>query len=457
MRYLHSVFVFLFFFLSVFFSFWIWETFADNYALLTQVNPDSSSDKIKKMQEIFKWLWLYKGEIDWNFYSIREALVKYQVENWIIPDENHYEAGYFWNKTINSLKKNFWKDFDDLQKEYLIMETPKVNQEWNFIVTAYYTPLAWQVKYSTWSYESERKLNGWWNTANWNKPSPGTIAAPKNYEFWTKIQLDWIWVWVVQDRGGSIVNSGDKWHLHDRLDIWMWYWDEWRERTYAWWVRTVKWMIVDSSTPVKVNFEDNSKFVSESPVLASNPSSALAKYNSLYVSAENPNSEDVKTLQNLLKEVNLYSWDINWDFSSIKDTLINFQIENWIISSRNSEQAWYFWKKTYEAFKNKFWENFELVWKDKKQEVVLYSSDKEIKSPTETIQKNDEILTSAEKERLKIVRDNFLNNTKTKFNWNEISLQNYITTTKNVLNDYLKNNNLDEKKTAILKYFIEIL
>ena len=456
MRYLHSVFVFLFFFLSVFFSFWVWETFAGN-ALLTQVNPDSSADKIKKMQEIFKWLWLYNWEIDWNFYSIREALVKYQVENWIIPDENHYEAGYFWNKTINSLKKKFWKDFEDLQREYLIIETPKVNQDWNFIVTAYYTPVVWQAKYSTWSYESERKLNGWWNTANWNKPSPGTIAAPKNYEFWTKIQLDWIWVWVVEDRGGSIVNSGDKWHLHDRLDIWMWYWDEWRERTYAWGVRTVKWMIVDASTPVKVNFEDNSKVVSDAPVQSSNPSSALAKYSSLYVSAENPNLENVKTLQNLLKEVNLYSWEINWDFSSVKDILINFQIENWIISSKDSEQAWYFWKRTYEAFKNKFWKNFELVWKENKQEVILYSSDRDIQTPTENIQKNDEILTFADKERLKIVRDNFLNNTKTKFNWNEISLQNYITNTKNVLNDYLKNNNLDEKKTAILKYFIEIL
>ena len=87
----------------------------------------------------------------------------------------------------------------------------------------------------------------------------------------------------------------------------------------------------------------------------------------------------------------------------------------------------------------------------------MYSSDREIQTPTENIQKNDEILTLADKERLKIVRDNFLNNTKTKFNWNEISLENYITNTKNVLNDYLKNNNLDEKKTAILKYFIEIL
>ncbi|RKW21749.1 hypothetical protein D8B46_06875 [Candidatus Gracilibacteria bacterium] len=456
MRYLHSVFVFLFFFLSVFFSFGVGETFAGN-ALLTQVNPDSSADKIKKMQEIFKGLGLYNGEIDGNFYSIREALVKYQVENGIIPDENHYEAGYFGNKTINSLKKKFGKDFEDLQREYLIIETPKVNQDGNFIVTAYYTPVVGQAKYSTGSYESERKLNGGGNTANGNKPSPGTIAAPKNYEFGTKIQLDGIGVGVVEDRGGSIVNSGDKGHLHDRLDIWMGYGDEGRERTYAWGVRTVKGMIVDASTPVKVNFEDNSKVVSDAPVQSSNPSSALAKYSSLYVSAENPNLENVKTLQNLLKEVNLYSGEINGDFSSVKDILINFQIENGIISSKDSEQAGYFGKKTYEAFKNKFGKNFELVGKENKQEVILYSSDREIQTPTENIQKNDEILTFADKERLKIVRDNFLNNTKTKFNGNEISLENYITNTKNVLNDYLKNNNLDEKKTAILKYFIEIL
>ena len=128
----------------------------------------------------------------------------------------------------------------------------------------------------------------------------------------------------------------------------MWYWDEWRERTYAWGVRTVKWMIVDASTPVKVNFEDNSKVVNEAPVQSSSPSSALAKYSSLYVSAENPNLENVKTLQNLLKEVNLYSWEINWDFSSVKDIWINFQIENWIISSKDSEQAWYFWIRTFE-------------------------------------------------------------------------------------------------------------
>jgi hypothetical protein len=66
-------------------------------------------------------------------------------------------------------------------------------------------------------------------------------------------------------------------------------------------------MIVDASTPVKVNFEDNSKVVNEASVQSSSPSSALAKYSSLYVSAENPNLENVKTLQNLLKEVNLYS------------------------------------------------------------------------------------------------------------------------------------------------------
>ena len=108
MRYLHTIFVFLCFTLLAFFSFWIQETFANG--LITQVNENSSETKVRKLQEVFKWLGLYNWEIDWNFNSIKEALVNYQVENGIVPNKDHYEAGYFWNKTINLkiYKKSFW-------------------------------------------------------------------------------------------------------------------------------------------------------------------------------------------------------------------------------------------------------------------------------------------------------------------------------------------------------------
>ena len=387
---------------------------------------------------------LYNWEIDWNFNSIKEALVNYQVENGIVPNKDHYEAGYFWNKTINSLKQKFWKNFEDLQKEFLTLETPKEWQEWYFIVTAYYSPVAWQSKYTTWSYETELRLNGWWNTANWKKPSNWTIAAPRNYPFWTKIYLEWFWVWEVNDRWWAIVNSWDNWHLHDRIDIWMWYWDEGRIRTAAWWVKTVKGSIVSSNTQIKTNFETSQSLEDSTSNL--NKSSQIDKYKNLYVSAENPNSDDVLNLQKLLKEVNLYNWNLDWKYDSIKDILINFQLENKIIFDKNSSEAGYFWKKTFEAFKNKFWNNFELV----------------NNSPTPVVQNTLESketlsseLTQAEKERLKLVRDEIYNEMKNKVWWNEQALQEYLLKSKDTLRNYSKK--YSWKKLEILNYFIEIL
>ena len=345
---------------------------------------------------------------------------------------------------MNSLKQKFWKNFEDLQKEFLTLETPKEWQEWYFVVTAYYSPVAWQSKYTTWSYETELRLNGWWNTANWKKPSNWTIAAPRNYPFWTKIYLEWFWVWEVNDRWWAIVNSWDNWHLHDRIDIWMWYWDEGRIRTAAWWVKTVKGSIVSSNTQIKTNFET---FQSpEDSTSNSNKSSQIDKYKNLYVSAENPNSYDVLNLQKLLKEVNLYNWNLDWKYDSIKDILINFQLENKIIFDKNSPEAGYFWKKTFEAFKNKFWNNFELV----------------NNSPTPVVQNTLESketlsseLTQAEKERLKLVRDEIYNEMKNKVWWNEQALQEYLLKSKDILKNYSKK--YSWKKLEILNYFIEIL
>ena len=326
----------------------------------------------------------------------------------------------------------------------MTLETPKEWQEWYFIVTAYYSPVAWQSKYTTWSYETELRLNGWWNTANWKKPSNWTIAAPRNYPFWTKIYLEWFWVWEVNDRWWAIVNSWDNWHLHDRIDIWMWYWDEGRIRTAAWWVKTVKGSIVSSNTQIKTNFETSQS--PEDSTSNSNKSSQIDKYKNLYVSAENPNSDDVLNLQKLLKEVNLYNWNLDWKYDSIKDILINFQLENKIIFDKNSPEAGYFWKKTFEAFKNKFWNNFELV----------------NNSPTPVVQNTLESketlsseLTQAEKERLKLVRDEIYNEMKNKVWWNEQALQEYLLKSKDTLRNYSKK--YSWKKLEILNYFIEIL
>lgn len=428
MRYLHTIFVVLIFALSIFFSFWVYETFAKT-KYVTQIDVDSWPEKIKQVQEVFKWIWLYNWEIDWKFSSIKETIINYQIENQIIPHRNHNEAGYFWAKTIKSLKNNYWKSFEDLQEKFLKIEAPVTNEDTYFIVTAYYSPLPWQKVYSTGSYEAELRLNGWWNTASWKKLSVWTIAAPRNYPFWTKIFLEWFWVWVVEDRWGAIVNSWDRWHRYDRLDVWMWFWDEARKKTKAWWIRTIKWKILDSSSEVQVSFWEETW---KAEVYS------LWKYKFLTVSPENPNPEKVMDLQELLKKVNLYFWEIDWNYDSVKEILIDFQVENWVISSRDSKVAWYFWKKTYEAFKEKFWEHLEKL--------------------TENNLENKEensILTEEDKQKIKKLRDYFYKISKEKYSWKEFD--NYIKNTKKLLENYYKNKTTDEIKIEKIKYFLELL
>lgn len=423
MRYLHTIIIVLFFVLSIFFSLWVKQTFADRY--ISQINVESSSEKIKKLQEVFKWLELYNWPIDWDFYSIRESLINYQVENWIVPSADSEEAGYFWNKTIKSLKQKYWKDFIDLQENYLKLEQPQVNQEWHFIVTAYYSPLPWQEKYLTWSYESEMKLNGWWNTASWKKPSTWTIAAPRNYPFWTKIYLEWYWIWTVEDRWWAIVNAWDKWFLHDRLDIWLWYGDEWRKKTQEWWKKTVKWYIVDPNTESKVSFdfkEKKEEIISEEKkedkkektfdlikVESKNnekiEEETKINYYNLTVNPENSITKDVKQVQSLFSKLNLYDWEIDWKYSSIKNFIIDYQIKNWIIKSRYSEEAGFFGKKTVDSLKANFWENFDKI----PEKIKNSLSDNEKKKVLQVIDKY--------KENLK--QKNFSDNQKIK---NEISL-----------------------------------
>ncbi len=119
------------------------------------------------------------------------------------------------------------------------------NKEKSFIVTAYYSPLPNQEYYLTWNYEEEIALNWWWiRWASWKEVFEWMLAAPKNYDFWTKIYLEWIWTWVVEDRGWAIVEAWERGYTEDRIDVWMWHWDEWLKKALSWWKRKVKWLII---------------------------------------------------------------------------------------------------------------------------------------------------------------------------------------------------------------------
>ena len=47
------------------------------------------------------------------------------------------------------------------------------------------------------------------------------LAAPASYAFGTVVYFPALGVGEVADRGGAIVEAGERGHAYDRIDIWM--------------------------------------------------------------------------------------------------------------------------------------------------------------------------------------------------------------------------------------------
>jgi hypothetical protein len=249
-----------------------------------------------------------------------------------------------------------------------------------FIITAYYSPLPNQSHYIMWTYKKELRMNGKWiRWASGKKVFSWMLAAPSTYSFWTKIKLEWIGIWEVADRWGAIVKAWVRSFKYDRIDIWMWHWEEGLQRAMHWWTRIIKWNIINKYNKVNLNLSKlpapkwtkyhaikNPDFVKEwsvqnkvylnkkenkinSPIIPSQKGDENKLFNWPI-----KNSTWVKELQKKLQEINLYSWKINWEYSSIRKIILDFQLKNNVISKNTDIWAGNFWPKTRKTLKEKY-------------------------------------------------------------------------------------------------------
>ncbi len=232
------------------------------------------------------------------------------------------------------------------------------DEETHFVVTAYYSPLPGQSKYTTWSYYWDIRLNGEWvTTASGKWVFQGLLAWPANYPFGTKIYFEWFWIWVIEDRWWAIVKAGERWHSYDRIDVWMWYGDEWLKRALNWWTRTVKGKIVVPSSQITLWFWESS----------------IGSLTKLTVNPESSDSDDVKKLQEIFKKAGLYNGEIDGKYSSIQDELIDFQISQWVISWREDESAGWYGPKTIAALREEYWNNEAILISEPKEDFSTYN------------------------------------------------------------------------------------
>lgn len=232
-----------------------------------------------------------------------------------------------------------------------------------FVVTAYYSPLPDQENYLTWNYEDEIILNGRGIAgASGKKVFQGMLAAPSLYSFWTKIELDGLGVGEVSDRGGAIVPAGQRGYEHDRIDIWMWYGDEWLRRAIYWGKREIAGKVIDSSRTVNLDYSTvpNPLWVTENlkknttnttTEIQQTPSEDVSIYD---ISISSSSSHlHIAELQTLLSDLGyLHTWYTAWKFEQTSSqAIMNLQLKNNIITNSSSIGAGIYGPKTRKKIK----------------------------------------------------------------------------------------------------------
>lgn len=397
----------------------------------TFLNPQSQKSDVIKFQKFFKVLRIYSGNIDGKHSSIKPDIITFQVKNKIIKSKTEKWAGNIWPKTFNYFENKYPIKFRNAYLKFFPKEKAETifKNETCFIITAYYSPLPNQKRYATKSYARDIRLN--WNGthwASWVRVHPGFIAAPSNYPFGTKIQLEWLWVWVVQDRWGAIVRKWVRWHKCDRLDIWMWYGDEWLNRALKWWKKEVKWKIVDKNTKITITFPTEIK-----------------EYLAIKIKPES-NKSDLKKMQKLFKEARLYNWKIDWKYSSFKKSIIDFQIKNKIIANKNDYGAGYIWNKTIKKLEEKHPKVFIIIRRENWNNLpeIIINTNENIK------------LTQIQKEKLNKIKNKLIEKIKIKANNKESEIKIIIIKTKEKLIKKM-NNSKSKLEKLQLNYLINIL
>jgi hypothetical protein len=118
----------------------------------------------------------------------------------------------------------------------------------------------------------------------------------------------------------------------------MWYGDEWLQRAINWWSRKTVWYIVSNDTSINFVFSDE-------PI---NIESYYSNDGKITLTPES-NEDEVKKAQEYFKWILYYYWEIDWKYESIKPTVIKYQLQKWIIKSKDDDDAWYIWPKTNSA------------------------------------------------------------------------------------------------------------
>lgn len=204
--------------------------------------------------------------------------------------------------------------------------------EQNFVISAYYSPVPGQTRYATGTYGGDIRLNGnGVHTADGTAVASmggGFVAAPPNFPFGTKMEIDGLGVFLVKDRGGAIKGN--------RLDVWMGYGDEGLMEALRWGKRTVSVKVYADGADIKVQNVIKSTFGELPSYQKVEVADPMEFSRDLQLGDK---GEDVARLQQFLKDELFFFGEVNGRFGDdTKRSLEAFQKDTGLIDMPNFDE-----------------------------------------------------------------------------------------------------------------------
>ncbi len=281
----------------------------------------------------FNWLWVAEVADRWG--AIVKAWVRWhacdRIDIWVWWWETWLKRALYWGK-----RKVYWNFVSRKRKITLNIK--------NFQAPNYVLKAAKKVY-------SNPIFSKWIWTKN---PKKDIIALQKYLK--KKCLYSWKIDWNYYNILDIIFKIQKKhWIIKTWNEAWAWYWSLNTRKLFLNW-KVKNWNCKKQYK--KNNLEKNSKKIVENKIKTKKTEEKKIKniypLEKIFEKSVGKKSDKelIKKYQKVLKETWLYKWKIDWDYNKIIWIIIDFQLKNKLIKSKNNLAAWFIWPKTREKLKD---------------------------------------------------------------------------------------------------------
>ncbi len=309
------------------------------------------------------------------------------------------------------IKKDWW--YNEYTRLYTVLWGSSYKYGWDVwhwghqwvdIATAKWTPV---YSIADWTVILAKKDPSWWNVVSVKHTIRWKVIV-SNYAHLSKIDVE---KWDIIKVGSQVWEVWSTWnstwnHLHFQIDLehlFHPFYYSWATCPYWYYKITEEWVCFDELAEhtldplkflesewelldnIEIQATNNTKITTKTTQTtndkkytnSSNNSNELKWFdmnifNKTVHTDMNSTSADIKTVQTIYKDLWYYKWSIDWKYTKVESSIIDFQLKNKVIKTKNEDWAGWFGPKTRAHTKSEYIKFLSLTEADKRGEEKVY-------------------------------------------------------------------------------------